>query len=424
MDVWSVISLIILIMFSAFFSGSEIAFASVNKMRLKKATESGNKYAKTAFYIYEHFEDALSTVLVGNNLVNIGAASISAVIAISLMGESGAAVSTLIMTVIILIFGEISPKTIAKKHCDKFTLLVAYPLRFLMLILKPLIFVIGHVVKLFARLWDDGAEKEPSVTEEELVSIIESVADDGVIDEERSELLQSALEFSSTTAQEILTPRTDMIAIDIDDDRDSIIEEIVNSPYSRIPVYEETVDNIIGILHIGSFMKELVSNRDADIRKSLIEVYYVFQTMKLPQIFSELKKRHLQMAIVTDEYGGTMGCITLEDVLEELVGEIWDESDEVINDFVSAGENTYLVSGDLSIYDLLEYVGIDDRSFESDYTSVGGWVIENLNGFPSINDSFKYKNLTITVTELDGLRVEKVSVYIDPVMEEKEQLAY
>ncbi len=419
MDIGSVIALIILIMFSAFFSGSEIAYASANKMRLKKASESGNKYAKVALYIYEHFDDALSTVLVGNNLVNIGAASISAVIAIGLMGESGAAVSTVIMTIIILIFGEISPKTIAKKHCDKFTLIVAYPLRFLMFILKPLIFVIGQIVKLVSKLWDNGAEKEPSVTEEELVSIIESVADDGLIDEDRSELLQSALEFSEITAQEILTPRTDMLVIDIEDDRDSIIETIVNSPYSRIPVYEGTIDNIIGILHIGSFMKELVSNKDADIRSSLIESFYVFQTMKLPKIFSELKNRYLQMAIVTDEYGGTMGLITLEDVLEELVGEIWDESDEVINDFVSAGQNKYLVSGYLSIYDFLEYVGIDDRSFDSYYTTVGGWVIENINGFPNINDEFEYKNLKVTVTKLDGLRVEQISVFVAPELIER-----
>ncbi len=416
MDGWSAISLILLVMLSAFFSGSEIAFASVNKTRLKKKSESGNSYAKTALYIHEHFEDALSVILIGNNLVNIGAASIATVIAIKLMGESGVIVSTLIMTVFVLIFGEITPKTIAKKHCDKFALMVSYPLRFLMIILKPIISVIVWIVKLVSKLWENGDQKERSITEEELVTLIESVTDDGIIDEDRSELLQSVLEFSTISAEEILTPRTDMLVIDIDDDMNAIIEIALNSPYSRIPVYEGSVDNIIGILHLGYFLKELVDKKQIDIRSSLIDAYFIHQTMKLPTIFSELKRQQLHMAIVTDEYGGTMGCITMEDVLEELVGEIWDESDEIINDFIPVGENTYEVSGDLTIHDFMEYVDIDDRNFESDYTTVGGWTIEVLNRFPNINDSFKYKNLTVTVTALDARRVARLSVYVTPVV--------
>lgn len=423
MYIWLFVSLILLILLSAFFSGSEIAFASVNKTRLKKVAASGNPYAKTALSICMHFEDALSTILIGNNVVNIGAASVSAIIAISVIGESGVIVSSFIMTILIIIFGEITPKIIAKRHSYKFTLFVAYPLRFLMVVLKPIITITVWVVNIFLKVCRQKESKEPSVTEEELVSLIESVADVGIIDEDRSELLQSALEFSNISAQDILTPRTDMVVIDIDDDIDAIVEIALNSPYSRIPVYEGTVDNVIGILHLGQFLKELVDKKHIDLRSLLIEAYFIHQTMKLPAIFSELKRRRLQMAVVTDEYGGTMGCITMEDVLEELVGEIWDEADEISNDFMITGENTYVVSGDLSIHDFLEYLDIDERDFESDYKTVGGWAIEVLNKFPNINDSFEYKNLTVTVIALDGLRVAKLSIVVKPFNVEQEKLA-
>lgn len=420
MDGWPYIWIVLLIILSAFFSGSEIAFASVNKARLKKSVQSGNSCAKTAFYICEHFEDALSTILIGNNLVNIAASSISTIIAIGLMGESGTVVATLIMTVFILLFGEITPKIIAKQQCNQFVLLVSYPLRFLMSVLKPVITVVVWIVNLTSKLWERDENKEPSVTEEELVSIIESVEDDGIIDKDRSDLLQSALEFSDISAQEILTPRTDMVAIDIDDDMDAIIGIVLNSPYSRIPVYEGSVDNIIGVLYLGRFLKKLVDSDQIDIRSILINACFIHKTMKLPAVFAELQRRRLQMAIVTDEYGGTMGCITMEDVLEQLVGDIWDETDEIIKEFVSVGENTYEVSGDLTIRDFLEYADVDDRDFESNYRTVGGWAIEMLNGLPNTGDTFEYKNLTVTVIALDGLRVARLSVNVAPEAEEEQ----
>ena len=412
MDISPYIGIVICLAFSAFFSGSEIAYASANKVRLKIAAETGNKRAKIAHYISEHFDDALTTILIGNNLVNIAASSISTVIAISLMGESGTIVATIVMTIIILTFGEITPKIIAKQQCDKFVLLVSYPLRLLMYILKPIIVVVVGLVNLVSKLWKKDSINEPSVTEEELVSIIESVEEEGVIDRERSDLLQSALEFSDITVGEILTPRTDMVAIDINDSMDAIIETALESPYSRIPVYEDSIDNIIGILHLGRFLRKLADNKEIDIRSILIDARFVHKTMKLPDLFDELKNRRLQMAIVTDEYGGTMGCITMEDILEELVGDIWDEADEIVNEFRITGENTYEVSGDLSLRDFFDYVDIDDRDFESDYSTVGGWAIEMIDDLPSIGDTFKYKNLTIRVIALDGLRVTKLSVFV------------
>lgn len=417
MDSGPYLGIVLLIVLSAFFSGSEIAFASVNKVRLKKSAQSGNLYAKNALYISEHFDDALSTILIGNNLVNIAASSISTVIAIGLMGESGAVAATLIMTIIILLFGEITPKIIAKQQCDKFVLLVSYPLIVLMFILKPIIAVVVLIVNTISKLWAEDGQKEPSVTEEELFSIIESVEDDGIIDKGRSELLQSALEFSDISVQEILTPRMDMVAINIDDDMDDIIEIALSSPYSRIPVYEGNADNIIGILYLGHFLKKLVETDQVNIRSILINACFIHKTMKLPAVFAEMKRRRLQMAIVTDEYGGTMGCITMEDVLEQLVGDIWDETDEIKNEFVSVGKDTYEVSGDLNIHDFLEYVEIDDRDFESNYITLGGWTMEMLNRLPNIGDTFEYNNLVITVIALEGMRVTRLSVKISKYAE-------
>lgn len=419
MEILPYIAIVFLIMLSAVFSGLEIAFASVNKVRLKRASQSGNSSAKTALYICEHFDDALSTILIGNNLVNIVASSISTVIVIGLMGESGALVATIIMTLLILLFGEITPKIIAKQQCNRIVLLAAYPLRILMITLKPVITVVVWIVNLVSKLWEKEYKNEVSITEEELVTIIESAEDDGIIDKGRSDLLQSALEFSDISAKEILTPRMDMIVIDIDDDMDTIIEIALNSPYSRIPVYEGSVDNVIGILYLGHFLKILLDKDEMDIRSILIDACFIHETMKLPEIFAELKRLQLQMAIITDEYGGTMGCITMEDVLEELVGEIWDETDEIINAFVSVGENSYEIRGVLTIRDFLEYVDVDDRDFESDYSTVGGWAIEMLNGLPNVGDTFKYKNLKVTVIEIDGLRVTRLLVNVMTPSEEE-----
>ncbi|MCE5196301.1 MAG: hemolysin family protein [Negativicutes bacterium] len=411
--------IIVLICFSAFFSGSEIAFASANKMRMKKAAESGNKKAKLAYYIYERYDKALTTILIGNNLVNMASSAIATVIAIKLMGESGAAIATVAMTVIILIFGEIIPKILAKDHCDAFTLTVAPFLRFLMLITAPLVFVVMKLLDVMNRTWANQ-KKEPSVTEEDLVSIIETVEDEGVIDEERSDLLQSAIEFSEISAQEIITPRVDMLAIDIDDDLDSIIELANHSRYSRIPVFEGSIDNIIGILYLNHFFKQVVDTKEFSLRDLLMDVCFIHKSMKLPAVLAELKRRKMHMAIVTDEYGGTLGVVTMEDVLEQLVGEIWDESDEIVQEFTDVGENIHEVDADISIYDFLEYFDLDDRDFESDYTTVGGWAIEMLNGFPNPGDSFTYKNLTVTVDKIQEHRIIQVLVKVDPPQKKRE----
>lgn len=405
--------------FSAYFSASEIAFASANKMRLKKSAESGSKKAELAYYIYEHYETALTTILIGNNLVNIASSSLATVIAIQLLGEGGVGVSTAIMTVLILTFGEILPKILAKDHAEGFSLTTAPFLRFLMFLTFPLVFILGKLLKAINLIFGIP-EQNPTVTEDDLYSIIETVEDEGVIDEERSDLLQSALEFSEISAQEIITPRVDMVSIDVEDDMDSILEIAVHSRFSRIPVYEDSIDNIIGILYLNHFFKKIVETREFSIRSLLMDVCFIHKSMKLPSVLAELKRRKMHMAVVTDEYGGTLGVLTMEDVLEQLVGEIWDESDEVEVYFKTIDENIVEVDADISIYDFLEYFEIDERDFDSDYTTVGGWVIEMLNGFPEAQASFQYLHLKVWVQEITEHRILTVRVESSPREIEKE----
>lgn len=409
MNIGPYIGIVVCIILLAFFSASEIAFAAANKLRLKNKSEAGNRRAKIALYITDNFRDGLSTILIGNNLVNITASSISAVIIIDLLGDSGTALSSIVMTIIILIFGETTPKTIAKKTADSFVLFAAYPISFLMIVLKPLIRLVGYIVNLFSKSW--VSDEEPTLTEEELVLIIEEVENEGIIDEEASDLLQASLEISDLTLSDIVTPRTDMLAIDFEDDMDSIIETVLNSPYSRLPVYTGSKDKIIGILYTNSLLTRLADGEDIDKEKLyslLSELVCLYKSMKLPEAFNILNNGESKMAIVTDEYGGTMGIISIEDILEELVGDIWDEYDEIEDYFLITGENQFEVSGDLSIRDFADYLDIDKDRFDSRASSIGGWIIEMNNGMPELNETLHFTGFDIKILERDLHRIEKV----------------
>lgn len=423
--VWDYIAIVIFIMFSAFFSGSEIAYASVNEIRLKKASEAenGGKIAKLAYGIYNSYDDALITILIGNNLVNIASSSVATVIAISLMGDKGAGVATAIMTVIILTFGEIVPKIIAVQISFDFAKFAAIPLKILMIVTFPVVWVIkqvlGGVDKLIKKEENDAAD---TITEDDLETIIDTVEDEGVIDEDMAELLQSALDFDDVLAYEVISPRVDMVTIDIEDSFDEIIETANDSSYTRIPVYEDTVDNIIGILHLNHFYKHLAENPNGfDIREILMPVNFVHKTMPLNDVLKEMKRRQCHMVIVTDEYGGTMGCLTMEDVLEQLVGDIWDETDDIEPEIVETGENTFDVDGDMRLEDFLDEMDIDDRDFDDDNATVGGWAIEMLGDYPKVGDTFEYENLTVTVKKLQNRRVVSVSVKAEPIEENEEE---
>lgn len=412
------ILVLICVAFSAFFSATETAFLSSNPIRLQKAAEDGDKKAKLALAIYNSYDKFLSSILIGNNLVNTAASSIATVIAINLVGAEGAAYATAIMTVVVLIFSETIPKILARDNSFAFSRAVSYPIKALMVITYPIVWVVNLLVKALSKLWGEDEDPE-GFNADELSNLIEIAETENVIDEERSDLLQSAIDFSDTSAQEILTPRVDMLTIDIDDPMDEIIEKLETSPYSRIPVYEDTIDNVIGILYLNHFYKKLVEDPDFSIRDILLEVCFIHKSMKLPAVLAQLKRRQTHIAVVTDEYGGTMGIVTMEDVLEQLVGEIWDETDEVFEDITEIAENVFEVDGDMSIYDFLDEVGLDSDNFEGDFTTAGGWAIENLGGFPAAGDSFEYENLTVTVTEVDELRVTQLKVVVTPIEEEE-----
>jgi len=412
------ILVLICVAFSAFFSATETAFLSSNPIRLQKAAEDGDKKSKLALAIYNSYDKFLSSILIGNNLVNTAASSLAPVIAINLVGAAGAAYATAIMTVVVLIFSETIPKILARDNSFAFSRAVSYPIKALMVITYPIVWVVNLLVKALSKLWGEDEDPE-GFNADELSNLIEIAETENVIDEERSDLLQSAIDFSDTSAQEILTPRVDMLTIDIDDPMDEIIEKLETSPYSRIPVYEDTIDNIIGILYLNHFYKKLVEDPDFSIRDILLEVCFIHKSMKLPAVLAQLKRRQTHIAVVTDEYGGTMGIVTMEDVLEQLVGEIWDETDEVFEDITEIAENVFEVDGDMSIYDFLDEVGLDSDSFEGDFTTAGGWAIENLGGFPAAGDSFEYENLTVTVTEVDELRVTQLKVVVTPIEEEE-----
>ncbi len=407
----SYILMVILICFSAFFSGSEISYASANQTRLKKAAENGGLAAKTAYYISTHFNRGLTMVLIGNNLVNIATASVGAVVAMQLLGPSGAAVSSVIVTIVLLIFGEIVPKIVAKERPENFATKVALPLRFMMFIIAPIISLITAVTSAVERFFSKGNQAH-AVTQEELSSIIETADEEGVLDEEESELMQSALDFDNITAEEIITPRVDVEAVDIGDSYENICKEVMNTRRSRLPVYEGSIDNIIGVLVVKTFLKHAVANRNVDIHALLMPVCRVYKTMNLAALLSEMKASKIHMAVVTDEYGGTMGIVTMEDCLEQLVGDIWDESDEVVEECVQLDNSTYEVNGDMNIHEFFEMIGYDDRHFESEYTTVGGWAIENLECLPHVGDSFTFDNMIVTVREVDDLRILKLVIEV------------
>ncbi len=412
--IFNVIALVVLIGCSAFFSGSETAYSSANEFRLRKAAEEKPcKKHKFAYFIYENYSKTITAILIGNNLVNIASSSIGTLIVLSLLGEEYAWVSTVCMTVLVLIFGEIMPKIISAGMPEKFAWLVSWPLRVLMFILSPLVWLVDKLISLISKLWEKRLPDGPAVTEDDLENIIETVEDEGVIDEETSELLMSALDFDEVQAYEIITPRVDILAADIDDSFEEILEVALQSPYSRVPVYKDTIDNIIGILNVRRLFKRMLSEEKPDIRSLLMPVYFVHKTTALPDVLSKMKKHKSHMVMVSDEYGGIMGLLTMEDVLEQLVGDIWDESDDIEAEIVQINDTLYDVDGDMRIYDFFEEMEIDDRDFDDDNATLGGFAIEMLGGEPVLGGSFDYKNLTITIRRLRKRRVERLAVTVN-----------
>lgn len=425
---WAYVVIVVMICFSAYFSASEIAFNTANKMRLRKASEAGSCTAKIAYQICDKFTTSLSAILIGNNLANIAVSTCSTLIVMNLFKNNVAlasTITTILITVVILIFGEIIPKVLSKQNADTVVRIIAIPTRILTVILSPFVFIVMAILFVLRKIWgNDRKDDEPTVTEEELVSIIDTVEEEGVINEGQGELLQSTLEFSDTTIEKIMTPRIDVTAINMDDDPEKIMALLSDmTQFSRLPVYEDSIDNIVGILSLTRYYKATLDEVNPDIRSMLLKPCKLHKTMKLPAALAKLREAKMHLAVVIDEYGGTLGIITMEDILEELVGDIWDDTDVIVTECLATGESTYEVLGDMNIDDFFEEIDfVKPESFTCEYSTMGGWAIEMLEADPHVGDSFRYENIFIIVAQMDEERVTKLTVLVEQLKDKKEEI--
>ena len=409
--------IILCLMGSAFFSGTEIAYTSLSKLKIKKDREHPTPIQKLVLFIYDHYDNALSTLLIGNNLVNIAATSVATVLAIKLADDLGGRIAddtastivTVVMTVLILIVGEITPKMIARRCSDAISKLTAVPLLLLMILLFPAVLVTGWIVKAFSILWRRKGH-DVTITEEEFENILDTAEDEGIIDESETELLQSALEFTDLDAGDILTPRIDVVGFELNDSIDTVLSIVNESQFSRYPVYERTVDHVVGILYVKHLLKELAEGREASLKELMLEPVFIPKSMKLNAIMDEFRNSRTHMAVVADEYGGITGIVTMEDVLEQLVGDIWDENDDIVNDWQALGKDRYECAGDLNLSEFFGHLDLDDEEVETVCATVGGWATEIIGAMPVPFDAFDYKNFTILVKEVEDNRIERLII--------------
>lgn len=397
------IVIVVLLMMSAFFSCVETAFSSANTIRLKNLKNSGSKKAKHALWVCDHFDKALTAILIGNNIVNIASSALATIICINLFKNYGAAIATGATTLLVLTFGEVIPKCLGKEATDKITLNTGLILRALTYIMLPFVYFF-IMIKTLALKIAHVKKDLPSVTEDELKYIIESIEEEGILEEQESELVQSALDFDEKTALEILTPRVDVTAIDIDDSQDKIRNIILKDRYSRIPVYKDNIDNIIGILHSRDYLEKIILKEEIDIKALLTPAHFIYKTLRLSDILNDFKANKLQIAIVTDEYGGMLGIVTMEDLIEEIVGDIWDEDEEIEHRYTKLKNGRYLVSGDMDLSDLFEMLGIESNE-DVESISVGGFIAESLGNIPIVGQSVEYEGIKLTVKRVKNHRI-------------------
>ncbi len=402
------IIIFICIILSGFFSGTETAFSCANRIRLKSYADNGDKRAVTALWVVDNYDKVITAILIGNNIVNLGCSSIATVLCMNLFGNSGAAIATGATTFLVLTFGEIIPKCFGKEISDKVALSTAWIIKSLVYILFPFVYFFIGIKTLVLKL-ANVKKNEPSVTEDELKYIIDSIEEEGILEEQEKELVQSALDFDEKTALEILTPRVDVVLIDAQDDEKTIREIILKERYSRIPVYEDSIDNIIGILQTRDYLEKLSEGVTPDIKELVTDAHFIYKSRKLSDILTDFKENKLHIAIVTDEYGGMLGIVTMEDLLEEIVGDIWDEDEDEERTYTKLKDGRYIISGDMDLSDLFEiYEMNDDDDIES--ISVGGFIVEQLGRIPNINESVTYKDLTITVKRVKQNRIQSAFV--------------
>ena len=401
-------ALVILVILSAFFSATETAFTSLNRIRLKSRADSGNKRAALTLRIAEDYDKLLSTNLIGNNIVNISASTVGTVLFTKLFLDYGPLVSTVVLTVVILVFGEISPKSMAKENAEAFAMFAAPIMRVLMTVLAPVNYLFAQWKKLLSRIFRKSEEE--GITEEELITMVDQAENEGGLDQHEGQLIRSAIEFNDLEVEEILTPRVDIVAAEDTATMDEIAAIFAENGYSRLPIYHDTIDNIIGVIHEKDFHAARYHGQE-DVSAIVSNVLYTTGSTKISDLLRILQRAKAHMVIVVDEYGGTEGLCTLEDIVEELVGEIWDEHDEVIEEFKKQSDGSYLISCNANLTDLYDLFPIKG---ERDCTTVSGWVMEEIGRVPEEGDHFVYENLDVTVTRVDHRRVLEIRVVVLP----------
>lgn len=416
-----IIIIVVLIAFSGFFSATETAFSSVNRIRLKSMAENGSRRAERALGILKRYDKALTTILIGNNIVNIATSSIATVLMIAAVGEKyGSLVSTIATTLVVLTFGEILPKSIAKDFAESLCIAFSGILSFLMAIFTPFSAFFILFKKGISRIMHQ--KESVSVTEEELMAIIDEIEDEGVLEQQESDLVRSALQFDETTVDEIITPRVSITAAEINDSPQSVREKFLSEQYSRMPVYEKTLDNIVGIVTEKDFFREYEKNGgNITVRGIMQDTIYFPHMLRISEVLKKMQKHKCHMSVVLDQHGGTLGIVTMEDILEELVGEIWDESDEVKSPVTALGEDEFEVYGDVSLNSLRRWLA--DRDIDAPLSdeahTVAGWVLELFGSIPKTGDVTETDDFVITVLDAAELRVNKIRVKLKRLPEKE-----
>lgn len=400
--------IVVLFFFAAYFAVAETAFASVNKIKIKAGVERGDARAEKALHILDNFDKAVTTILIGTNIVHLTIASMVTVIVTRRWGISAVTVGTIVTTIAVFFLGEMLPKSIAKRYSERLALATAGSLCFFMRIFTPISYVLTKIGQAAAKL--SGPGEEVSVTEDELYDIIEDMTDGGALNEDQGELISSALEFGDITVDSILTARVDLEAIDVTEDPEKIVEYLKNHRHSRYPVYEGTTDHIIGTVQLRKYLRAYRKDKHPDLRSLLDEPFFIHYSMKVADLIEDIREKKLSMAIVLDDFGGTRGIVTVEDVLEELVGEIWDEEDIVVEEFTELGRGRYLASADMTVGEIFERMDYEELEEDEDleYKRASEWAFEQFGHVPKVGESFTYEALSVSVARMQANRIVQI----------------
>ena len=412
-----IFAIVVLLGFSAYFSATETAFTSLNRVRVKNAANDGNKRARLVLDLSEEFDKVLSTILIGNNIVNITMTAVATVLFVDLYGAYGPTIATIVTTIVVLIFGEITPKSIAKERPERFAEFASPLLRVGMIVFTPLTFIFGKWKLLIAKVFN--LEEDHGITEEELLTMVEEAQTEGGIDEGQSELIQNAIEFNELDALDVITPRTDLVAIDRETDKEEIAKIFKYTGFSRLPVFEDDLDNILGVLNQKDFHNYILG-ADKDLSEVIKPVVFVAPSMKIAVLLKKMQAAKTHIAVIVDEYGGTMGIVTMEDIIEELVGEIYDEHDGMeTQEILEMQDGSYCIQCSANVEKMFDYFGV---SVEMDVTTVNGWVVVELDSLPQVGDTFDYKIenkvFHVRVTRADDRKALEINMILEELAPE------